>query len=167
MKIKLFISLICLFTFASLAYAQTEEARKVTEINHFTPCGEFLAQMDWVYSEHDKSAESKIFVVYYEGKHEVYAQTNERLRWVIPRRGDAFSRAREVPVFLMSGYRNYKISKDTIVLIDGGYRERFGLEIWVVPKNAELPRSTPTLTVKDIKFRRGKPYKIRDFTGCY
>src|SRR5688572_9212118 len=125
MMIKLFITLFCLFTFASLAFAQTEEALMATEINHFTPCGEFLAQMDVVYFEHNKLAGSTIYVVYYEGKHQAYEAPDEKSRWVNPRRGDALSRAKEVPVFLRSGYRNYKISKDTIVLIDGGYRERF------------------------------------------
>jgi hypothetical protein len=36
-----------------------------------------------------------------------------------------------------------------------------------VPKGAGIPKTTATLTAKDIKFRKGKPYKVRDFTGCY
>ena len=170
MKKKLFGILICLSAFAFQGFAQTEETRKVVEIDPFASCEHFLGLMDKIYSDYSKSAESKIYVIYYEGKHEDYAELNERRRWgrlVNPRRGEALNRAKEVPAFFQSGYRNYKISKDTIILIDGGYREKFGLDIWIAPKNADPPKSTPTLTAKDIKFRRGKPYKIRDFTGCY
>jgi len=41
------------------------------------------------------------------------------------------------------------------------------VEIWIVPKDAEPPKPTPTLTERDIKFRKGKPFSVRDCEAYY
>jgi hypothetical protein len=53
------------------------------------------------------------------------------------------------------------------VLIDGGYREEFIQEIWIVPNGAKAPIPTPTLQEKDIKFAKGKPRRSRQCARAY
>jgi hypothetical protein len=43
-----------------------------------------------------------------------------------------------------------------IVVINGGYREEWTAELWIVPKGATPPNPSPTLAAKDIRFRKGK-----------
>jgi hypothetical protein len=42
------------------------------------------------------------------------------------------------------------------VVINGGYRELWEAELWIVPKGATPPTPTPTIKVQDIRFRRGR-----------
>jgi len=57
--------------------------------------------------------------------------------------------------------------KDKIILVNGGFRENLGVEIWLVPTDAELPEPTPDVAESDIKFRKGKPIITPDYTRCY
>jgi hypothetical protein len=49
-----------------------------------------------------------------------------------------------------------------IVFVNGGYRESWEVELWLVPKGSNPPAPTPTVKPQDIKFRRGK-IKKRDY----
>jgi hypothetical protein len=46
------------------------------------------------------------------------------------------------------------ISRDRIVVINGGYREANSFELWLVPQGAEAPRPTPTISPDQIRSRR-------------
>jgi hypothetical protein len=48
------------------------------------------------------------------------------------------------------------IDASTVEVIDGGYREEPAMEFWIAPPGASRPKPTPTLTEKEIKFRKGK-----------
>ena len=46
------------------------------------------------------------------------------------------------------------ISRDRIVVINGGYRETDSFELWLVPQGAEAPRPTPSISPDQIRPRR-------------
>ncbi|HEX8149299.1 MAG TPA: PEGA domain-containing protein [Pyrinomonadaceae bacterium] len=46
------------------------------------------------------------------------------------------------------------ISRDRLVVINGGYRESNSFELWLVPQGAEAPRPTPTVTPDERRTRR-------------
>lgn len=123
----------------------------------------------WADSEQKKNPDSKIYVIYYEGKHQQSSVWNNKtksydVKYTNPRRGDALRRANEIKIYLQT-FPDF--SADKIQIINGGYRKKFTIETWIVPKNAAPPNPTPTLLEKDINFRRGKPLEPRDVSKCY
>jgi hypothetical protein len=46
------------------------------------------------------------------------------------------------------------ISRDRLVVINGGYRESNSFELWIVPQGAEAPRPTPTVSPEERRTRR-------------
>lgn len=49
--------------------------------------------------------------------------------------------------------KNHGIEASRLFFIDGGYREKFHVEMWFVPKGEEPPKPTPTVSPKDVKFK--------------
>jgi hypothetical protein len=39
----------------------------------------------------------------------------------------------------------WKFEERRVVLVDGGYREEAGMELWLVPEGAEAPKPSPTV----------------------
>jgi hypothetical protein len=166
MKIKLLISFLCLSVLASLAHTQTIEASKIDEFS-FLPCSHLLGRADQTFETLQEEPTSKVYFIYYEGgQYPSYKKTRKGIeeKMLNPARGDALNRTKALSLHLTK-YR--KVPQDRIVLIDGGYMENYEVEIWIVPKNAQAPKPTPTLTEKDIKFRNGKPFRVADCQGGY
>ncbi len=157
--LSLFISLLFIFSVS----AQTKEARKIDEFGKI-PCGDFDSRMDGHYQDYKNSLNSKIYVIFYEEQnHLTFTDKREEII-KNPRRGNALNRAKEIPLYLKT---IYKMPKDKVVLLNGGFRKDFELEIWIVPKNAELPKSSPTVDEKDVKFDEGKPIRTRNCARAY
>jgi hypothetical protein len=166
MKKPLLYFLLSIF-FAFSVSGQNNEVRKSVEFG-WIPCAYFNALMVSVYKDHKKSPEADIHVIYYEGKSEEVFVTNKKMnaeekKLVRPRRGNALNRAREVPLFLEA----LKIPREKVVLIDGGFRENFEIEVWIVPKNGFPPQPIPTVAAKDVKFQNGKPLAVRTCAYIY
>lgn len=51
------------------------------------------------------------------------------------------------------------IPYERIAFIDGGFREKPSIELWVVPVGADAPRATPTVNAKEIVFPKAPPAK--------
>ena len=51
------------------------------------------------------------------------------------------------------------VTPDRIGIIDGGFREEPGFELWVVPVGADMPKATPTIKAKDIIYPKTTPAK--------
>ncbi len=48
------------------------------------------------------------------------------------------------------------INADSIVVLDGGYRDSLTVELWQSVSKEYIPTPAPTVDQKDVKFRRGK-----------
>ncbi|HRH41144.1 MAG TPA: hypothetical protein PKY82_05825 [Pyrinomonadaceae bacterium] len=162
-KIAVFCFIFLFFT-ASLI-AQTSE--KIDEFGYFY-CGD-NSKLGNIYQIWIKDKpQNKIYIIFYEGPREFtnFDLTSQKYEKVIenPQFGNALNRAKEIPLYLKMVY---KVSNNRFVLVDGGFRERFLMEIWSVPEGAEIPKATPTLERKDIKFAKGKPKPPRRMACCY
>ncbi|HEX8197874.1 MAG TPA: hypothetical protein VF571_16910 [Pyrinomonadaceae bacterium] len=162
------LTLACVLSFALLTFAQVKEARKIDEFG-FLQCGHFMARADVAFQDYERVPNSKLYVIYYEGKGRQISVWNKKLRdyetkWQNPRRGSALNRAKEIVIYLKNA-RN--LDEKNIILIDGGYREEFSQEIWIVPDGAKTPAPTPTLEEKDITFEKGKSRHSRDCSKAY
>lgn len=173
------ISFILLLSLASILNisAQDKEAKEIDEFG-ILACGDMMARMDALFDEYKQNPESEIYVIYYGARYrrklvdyDKKKKEFSKLELSYPHRDDGLNRAKAIPLYLTtySGYsENYRNSiKDKIKLIDGGFRENLEIELWLVPKGAELPRPTPLIDEKYIKFRKGKPYPIPKYACCY
>lgn len=166
---KVFVVFIFIIALAFSVSAQNKEARKIAEFG-FIPCGHFDALMDSAFQDYKNSPDSKIYVIFYGGLNQtVNTKYNKKTKSfetkkMYPRRGNAINRAKEVPLYFKT---EYKLPNDKVVLLEGGFRRDFELEIWIVPKNAELPKPSLTVDEKDVIFGQGKPVKTRDCARVY
>lgn len=150
-------------------FGQSKEARKIDEFG-IIPCGHFNALIYSAYAAIKEAPEAKLHVIYYgEGRAQTGSTLNGKTKrpekkLFYPHRLDALNRAKEVPLNLRLAHN---LAEDKVVLIDGGFREDFELEIWLVPKDSAPPRPTPTVDEKDVKFRKGKPHPPRACARAY
>jgi len=84
-------------------------------------------------------------IIYYGGR---------RLKGRLPMRGEAAARVARIKQYLV---QRRGIPTDRVVMIDGGYREAWSAELWIVPPGATMPALHPTIPIEKIKFRKGKP----------
>lgn len=141
MKIKfsqfIFTFLIC-FSFVGFIFAQTKPvALKFDEFDdtsgdQFYPYdGINLSQrIDRLVKQAKKDRRVKIYIIYYRAR-----QLNERdvykiQNWADSTKNDVIYKA--------------NLDYEVVITIDGGYRENNTLEYWIVPKNAEPPKPSPT-----------------------
>ncbi len=48
------------------------------------------------------------------------------------------------------------VSTERVEVIDGGYREKATIELWLVPRGESAPTATPTVSSEDVRFRKGR-----------
>jgi hypothetical protein len=151
MKQKFLLAIIfCLFALS--VFGQTREAQKLDEFGSI-PCDEYLARADTMIAAQANNPGAMIHVFIYEGKSKT----------PIYKKGELVSYKSSLPPFglakakidSMKKYlKRRKIPVENYVFANGGFREDFWVEIWVVPPGAEAPK--PTSTVKKMKYRKGK-----------
>lgn len=161
MKQKILTITFCLFILAAPVFAQSEAAI-VDEFGELN-CEEILARSDNLLNELNNYPAAIAYIVFYEGKHAQYFYNKKTKEFesilVNPKRGEAQNKAKSI-IFYLTKWR--KLSKERLVLINGGFRENYGVELWIARKGIGQPKPTPTLEEKDIKFRKGKARKVAD-----
>ncbi|MDT4896279.1 MAG: hypothetical protein QOH25_1356 [Acidobacteriota bacterium] len=156
MKTKLQIVFLCFFVFTATAFAQ-QEARKFDEMGQVN-CEDAKARLDNLAIQLQQEPTMKGYIIFYGGKSylsNIYNRRTKRYVEVklLPRRGEA--KARMTPwIDYLTNSRGIEASR--IEVIDGGYREEPMMEFWIAPSGVKPPRGTPTLTEKEIKFRKGR-----------
>lgn len=113
-------------------------------------CEDEYARLDNFALNLQNSPAAKGVIVFYGGR---------RFRGQLPRRGDATTRAARLNSYLT---QRRGIPKEQVIVIDGGYREAWYAELWIVPPGADLPVGSPTIPLKEMRFRKGKA-RPRDF----
>lgn len=92
------------------------------------------------------------YIVFYGGRRQNYPycwSARQRLQ----RRGEAQARAARIKPYLVY---NRGIDSARVFVIDGGYRESWTAELWIVPLGASPPIPSPTVQPREIRFRRGR-----------
>ena len=148
-QIATYVALLFLFP-ATVAQVSTPiSPQKVDEFKDVN-CEDEMARLDNFTLNLQNSPAAKGVIIFYGGR---------RFRERLPRRGDAAARAARLNSYLT---QRRGIPREQVIVIDGGYREDWNAELWVVPPGADLPVGQPTISVKEIKFRKGKA-RPRDF----
>jgi len=127
----------------------SDVARKFVEFNDIN-CEDESAHLDNFAVELQNNPESTGYIIFYGGR---------TFRRRLPRFGESAARAARIEKYLIT---SRGISADRIVMLDGGYRETWQAELWIVPRGAVTPKPTPTLRSQEIKFRKGKA-RTRDY----
>lgn len=110
-------------------------------------CEEEKARLDAFTLQIQNQPEATGYIIYYGGKK--YGKTGQ-LR--LPRRFEAEARVARLKDYLV---QTRGLSATRLVVINGGYRETWQAELYVVQAGAAAPVATPTLKREQIKFRKG------------
>jgi hypothetical protein len=128
----------------SLAGAAAENARKFDEFGDINCEGE-MARLDNFAVQLQNDPNAKAVVIFYGG---------QRFRGRSPKQGEAAARASRIKPYLVE---RRGIPSERVVVIDGGYKKEFQVELWAIPAGeAATPSPNPTIPAKDIKFQKGK-----------
>jgi len=74
----------------------------------------------------------------------------------VGRAGEARRRCARAKGYV-SGYRH--VPAEQIVTVDGGYREKLTVSLWVVPRGATPPQPSPTVDAAEVRFIKGDAEK--------
>ena len=151
MKAGFLTVILCLFAFAPFVSAQNKEARKTSEDEELT-CEEIDLWLRNLESDLENEPGATAFIIFYEGKHGIYYPEKEK--YLLPRFGESAARTQTMQT-RMSFLR---LDRKKFICIDGGFRENYTVEFWIVPDRATPPAPTPTL--EKMKYRKGKPADI-------
>jgi hypothetical protein len=145
-----------LFSLLLFAYAGFSQTKEVVLVDRFgtIECDGYLARMDGAIIQAFSVPNSKTYVYVYEGKtnHIVYKKGRGYVTVIgFPAYGLAKAKIRSMTEYL----KLKKADLSRFVFVPAGFRERFAVEIWMVPEGLTAPDPTPTLS--RMRYRRGKP----------
>lgn len=127
-------------------------AIKQEEIGN-TSCEDYLSRMEVVRSVLLSEPDTKIYLLIYEGKENLYNPKTHKINLVLPAYGSA--QARIDSIKKRFEFMQSKHLLERIVFVKAGFRMTFAVEVWFVPNDATPPSPTPTL--KKMRYRKGKP----------
>lgn len=129
-----------------LLAARVQAASPISKFDEFGDinCEDEYARLDNFAIQLQNTPSAQGYIIFYGGR---------RFRGRLPRVGEAAARAGRLKPYLVN---RRGIPSDRVVVINGGYRDEFMVEIWIVlpGKNAPVPHAD--VPVSEIKFRKGK-----------
>jgi len=128
------LSLLLMMTGAASAAV---ESRKVDEISMFN-WEDLMARLDFYAIELQKAPASSGYIIVYDGR--------------LSRRGEAQAWTTCIKNYLVER-RGMDASR--IKVMNGGYREKITVEMWLALPADSPPKATPTIKPKDVKYRKG------------
>ena len=133
--------------FLVLAFGMTgfasDKLRKFDEFGDIN-CEDEYARLDNLALQLRNEPNAKAVIVFYGGR---------RFRGRLPKRDEAASRAARLKPYLV---QRRGIPAERVQVIDGGYKEEFQIQLWVIPIEVQMPLPDPTIQAKGIKFQKGK-----------
>jgi hypothetical protein len=148
---SLFIMIFCAIMANAHPSAAHSEARKFDEFKDVA-CEDEKARLDNFANELQNDPEAQGYIVFYGGKRRQHP-TRPDSRLALPRRGEAEARAARLKPYL---HDSRGIDSNRMVVVNGGYRDQWAAELWIVPKGANPPVPAPTVKPQEIRFRRGR-----------
>jgi len=126
--------------------------------------GDEKARLDNLAIELQNNPEFQLYVIFYGGRcYSSCGYDYPRHRPRRPRKGEAEARAARIKPYLVN---TRGLDPERIFTINGGHRESWTAELWIVPKGAKPPVPTPTVQPEDIEYRTGRPGKREFLLGC-
>lgn len=166
MKTTLQLAFLGIFAFSANAFAQ-QEARKFDEMGQLY-CDDAKSRLDFFAIQLRQEPYAKGYIIFYGGQtylRSVYNGKAKRRVEVrsLPVRGEA-----QLRIFPLKDYliNSRGVEESKIEVINGGYRQEFTIELWIVPSGAKPPPPMPTLKETEIKFRKGKVNLREYLTDC-
>ncbi len=132
-----------------LLAAPVRAASPISKFDEFGDinCEDEYARLDNFAIQLQNSPTAKGYVIFYGGR---------RFRGRLPRVGESVARAGRLKPYLVN---RRGIPADQVVVINGGHKESFSVELWIVPAGAEPPEPYSPVPASQIKFRKGKVNK--------
>ena len=127
----------------SLSGATSDQLRQFDEFGDLN-CEDEYARLDNLALQLQNEPNAKAVIVFYGGR---------RFRGRLPKRDEAASRAARLKPYLV---QRRGIPAERVQVIDGGYKEEFQIQLWVIPIEVQMPLPDPTIQAKGIKFQKGK-----------
>lgn len=149
MKILL-TAFVVIFLFSVSGFSQ--EAVKVDEFG-YTTCHGYLGKMSSLYINLNNNPDAKAYIFVYQGKltKAIYDKKGKLKR--IDNISPPKNQDKEIIGYLKRDVKFRSVPTDKIIFIEGGFREKFTIEFWLVPFGANPPQPTPTLS----KIKQRKP----------
>ena len=144
MKKITFAVLLCIL-FCVSAFSQ--EAKKIDEFE-ITTCDDYWTRMGKFFGEIANEPNADGYILIYEGKLKKYK--NGKTYYVLPHFGEAKSYKKSIT----NRMQFIRFDTNRLIFVDAGFREKMTVEFWLVIKEKEAPKPTPTL--KKIKYQKGK-----------
>lgn len=151
--------LLCFVIFSvSISFSQVKRPEAVlTDTVGEITCDHEKARLDGATTRLEEQPDAVIYFIVYGGKYYFDSVYNKKTksyedRKLLPRKGESLASIAFYSYYLTKAR---KIDAARFVLVDGGYREKHTIEYWLVPFGADEPKPSPTLTEKEIKFRKG------------
>ena len=107
-------------------------------------CEDEYARMDNFAIQLQHEPQARGVIIFYGGK---------TFRGKLPRRGEAEARADRLKPYLV---QRRGIPTNQVIVINGGFDEQWRADLWIVPPGASMPSGYTPVSVKEIKFRKGK-----------
>jgi hypothetical protein len=120
-------------------------------------CEDEKARLDNFVNQLRNEPDATGYIIYYGGRR---LRTCGSTRTRLPQPGEAQARASRLKPYMVNAWRGFDGKRITV--INGGYRESWEAELWIVPPGDQPPKPTPTLKPDAIKFRRGRA-RARDY----
>ena len=120
-----------------------------------TCCNDEKARLDNFALTLQQQPEAIGYIIFYGGKTQNFPSC-QSAHPRLPRHGDAQARAARLKPYLVN---TRSIDASRVVVIDGGYRESWTAELWIVPKGTPPPTPSPTVKRRDIRYRKGRVKK--------
>ena len=145
-NIKITIATLCIILICA-GHSFAQDSRKFDEFGDVN-CEDEMARLDNLAVQLQQGSGTVGHIIVYGGR--------------VGRRGEARARASRMKTYLV---KNRGVDASRILTIDGGYRENLTVEIWMWPRSAGVPRASPTVELKDVRFKKGK-IKKREYYHC-
>ncbi len=129
-----------------------------------TCSGDEKARLDNLAIHVQNNPEAQVHVIYYGGRcYSSCGYDYPRHRPRRPRKGEAEARVARIKPYLIN---SRGLEPDRIFVVNGGHRESWTAELWIVPKGARPPDPTPTVQPTDIQYRKARNTKGESPFGC-
>jgi hypothetical protein len=143
----------CCASMPSSSSIAAPESQKVAEYEDVC-CDDEKQRLEVLAMELRKDPEATAYVIYYGGRwYSSCWYDYPRHRPRLPYKGEAEARSAMAKPYL----EHLGIEPERIVVLNGGYRQSWMMELWIAPKGAMPPTPTPTFRSDEIKFRERGP----------